>query len=74
MPALLQRAASKNCPWARILSELQEERNLENSGPQVGISNQFHMASKEGSLDESPGSRNYFYLCCFYRCFQRVHS
>ncbi len=38
------------------------------------INNQFHMASKEGSLDQSPGSRNYFYLCCFYMCFQTVHS
>jgi hypothetical protein len=37
------------------------------------ISNQFHMASKEGSVDKSPGSRNYFYLCCFYMCFQTVH-
>ncbi len=38
------------------------------------INNQFHMASKEGSLDQSPGSRNYFYLCYFYMCFQTVHS
>ncbi len=48
MPALLQRAASKNCPWARILSELQEERNLEISGPQVGSEFNFTWQVKKG--------------------------
>jgi hypothetical protein len=48
MPALLQRAASKNCPWARILLELQEERNLEISGPQVGSAVNFSWQVKKG--------------------------
>jgi hypothetical protein len=47
MPALLQRAASKNCPWARILSKLQE-RNLEISVPQVGSAINFAWQVKMG--------------------------
>jgi len=48
MPALLQRAAIKNCPWARILSELQEESNLDISGPQVGSAINFTWQVKKG--------------------------
>jgi len=48
MLALLQGAASKNCPWARILSEAQEERNLEISGPQVGSAINFTWQVKQG--------------------------
>jgi len=48
MPALLQRAARKNFPWARILSELQEERKLEILGPQVGSTINFTWQVKKG--------------------------
>jgi len=48
MPALLQWAASKNCPWARIQSELQVERKLEISGPQVGPAINFTWQVKKG--------------------------
>ncbi len=48
MPALLQRAARKNCPCARILSELQEERKLEISGPRVGSAIIFTWQVKKG--------------------------
>jgi hypothetical protein len=48
MPAFLQKAASKNCPWAGILLELQEERNMEISSPQVGSTINFTWQVKKG--------------------------
>jgi hypothetical protein len=47
-PALLQTAASKNCPWATILWELQEERKLEISGLQIRSAINFTWQVKKG--------------------------